>query len=216
MTRRVYVEGWRACAVAWPEHRGVPAWAVALVALLVGGLLTAVLALAAQTFYKQQLRQRFELLASERFSRIAERLDQQQQRLDGLRRFFSLAEAVTPQAFNAYARPLLQRTLAYAWAPRVEAAQRAEFERQASVYLGPGYVVRDQDEHGQWHPAQRVTITSRCSIPSRANCLGCPMGSTSPARPRSGRHWRGRSGQAAWRFPDHWPCSMGARTHAAC
>ncbi|MGS7253957.1 diguanylate cyclase [Pseudomonas sp. SK] len=132
---------------------GVPAWAVALVALLVGGLLTAVLALAAQTFYKQQLRQRFELLASERFSRIAERLDQQQQRLDGLRRFFSLAEAVTPQAFNAYARPLLQRTLAYAWAPRVEAAQRAEFERQASVYLGPGYVVRDQDEHGQWHPA---------------------------------------------------------------
>lgn len=67
----------------------VSAWAVAVVALIVGGLLTAVLALATQTFYKQQLRQRFELLASERFSRIAERFDEQQQRLDGLRRFFS-------------------------------------------------------------------------------------------------------------------------------
>lgn len=118
----------------------VSAWAVAVVALVVGGLLTAVLALATQTFYKQQLRQRFELLASERFSRIAERFDEQQQRLDGLRRFFSFSNEITPHEFDGYARPLLQRTLAYAWAPRVEAAQRAEFERQASVHFGPGYV----------------------------------------------------------------------------
>ena len=60
----------------------VSAWAVALVVLVAGGLLTAALALAAQGVYKQQLRQRFELLASERFSRIAERFDEQQQRLD--------------------------------------------------------------------------------------------------------------------------------------
>ncbi|WP_043203360.1 sensor domain-containing diguanylate cyclase [Pseudomonas putida] len=131
----------------------VSAWAVALVALVAGGLLTAALALAAQTFYKQQLRQRFELLASERFSRIAERFDEQQQRLDGLRRFFSFSNEVTPLEFDGYARPLLQRTLAYAWAPRVEAAQRAEFERHASEHSGPGYVIRDQDAQGQWRPA---------------------------------------------------------------
>ncbi|WEK29462.1 MAG: diguanylate cyclase [Candidatus Pseudomonas phytovorans] len=131
----------------------VSAWAVALVALVLGGLLTAALALAAQTFYKQQLRQRFELLASERFSRIAERFDEQQQRLDGLRRFFSFSNEVTSLEFDGYARPLLQRTLAYAWAPRVEAAQRAEFEHQASEHSGSGYVIRDQDAQGQWRPA---------------------------------------------------------------
>lgn len=131
----------------------VSAWAVALVALVAGGLLTAALALAAQTFYKQQLRQRFELLASERFSRIAERFDEQQQRLDGLRRFFSFSNEVTPLEFDGYARPLLQRTLAYAWAPRVEAAQRTEFERHASEHSGTAYVIRDQDAQGQWRPA---------------------------------------------------------------
>ncbi|WP_306579527.1 diguanylate cyclase [Pseudomonas sp.] len=131
----------------------VSAWAVALVALVAGGLLTAALALAAQAFYKQQLRQRFELLASERYSRIAERFDEQQQRLDGLRRFFSFSNEVTPREFDGYARPLLQRTLAYAWAPRVEAAQRAEFEQHAREHSGPGYVIRDQDAQGQWHPA---------------------------------------------------------------
>ena len=131
----------------------VSAWAVALVALVAGGLLTAALALAAQAFYKQQLRQRFELLASERYSRIAERFDEQQQRLDGLRRFISFSNEVTPREFDGYARPLLQRTLAYAWAPRVEAAQRAEFEQHAREHSGPGYVIRDQDAQGQWHPA---------------------------------------------------------------
>lgn len=50
------------------------AWAMALIALVAGGLLTAALAFAAHTFYKQQLRQRFELLASERASRIASTL----------------------------------------------------------------------------------------------------------------------------------------------
>ncbi|WP_210668607.1 diguanylate cyclase [Pseudomonas protegens] len=131
----------------------VSAWAVALVVLVAGGLLTAALALAAQGVYKQQLRQRFELLASERFSRIAERFDEQQQRLDGLRRFFGFSNTVTSLEFDGYARPLLQRTLAYAWAPRVEAAQRAEFERHAREHSGPGYVIRDQDAQGQWRPA---------------------------------------------------------------
>jgi len=116
------------------------AWAMALIALVAGGLLTAALAFAAHTFYKQQLRQRFELLASERYSRIAE---------------LSFSSEITPREFDGYARPLLQRTLAYAWAPRVEAAQRAEFERLASDHTGPGYVIRDKDAQGQWRPASQ-------------------------------------------------------------
>lgn len=79
------------------------AWGVALAALVAGALLTAALAIATQTFFKQQLRQRFELLASERYSRIAERFEEQEQRLDGLRRFFAYSSEITPA--NSMAMP---------------------------------------------------------------------------------------------------------------
>ncbi|MEX0293701.1 MULTISPECIES: diguanylate cyclase [Pseudomonas] len=129
------------------------AWAVALVALVAGSLLSIALALATHAFYKQQLRQRFELLASERYSRIAERFDDQEQRLDSLRRFFSFSNDITPREFDGFARPLLRRTQAYSWAPRVEGAQRRDFERKASAALGQAYLIRDLDERGNWHPA---------------------------------------------------------------
>jgi len=134
-------------------REAMAAWAVALVALVAGGLLSAGLALATQAFYKQQLRQRFELLASERYSRIAERFDDQEQRLDGLRRFFSFSSEITPREFDGYAQPLLRRTQAYSWAPRVEHAQRREFERQASARLGQAYEIREQDGQGNWQAA---------------------------------------------------------------
>lgn len=129
------------------------AWGVALAALVAGCLLTAALATATHAFHKQQLRQRFELLASERYSRIAERFEEQEQRLDGLRRFFSYSSQVTPREFDGYARPLLHRTQAYSWAPRVEAAQREAFEQHASAWLGQPYLIRDRDAQGAWHPA---------------------------------------------------------------
>ncbi|NIF26807.1 diguanylate cyclase [Pantoea sp. Tr-811] len=129
------------------------AWAVALVALVAGVLLSAALALATEAFYKQQLRQRFELLAAERASRIAERFEEQTQRLDGLRRFFDYSDEVTSREFDGYARPLLHRTQAYSWAPRVDAGQRRAFERAASAGLGHDYVIREQDAQGQWQPS---------------------------------------------------------------
>ncbi len=90
----------------------VSAWLVALVALVAGGLLTALLALATYELYQQQLRQRFQLLASERYSRIEERFEDQVQRLDGLRRFFVYATEITVDEFNGYAHPLVHRTQA--------------------------------------------------------------------------------------------------------
>ncbi|MFJ4155506.1 diguanylate cyclase [Pseudomonas sp. NPDC089752] len=129
------------------------AWVLALVVLVAGGLLSVALALATQAFYKQQLRQRFELLASERHSRIAERFDDQEQRLDGLRRFFSFSNEITPREFDGYARPLLRRTQAYSWAPRVDDVQRRDFERQAGAALKRAYAIRDMDNQGHWQPA---------------------------------------------------------------
>ncbi len=154
----------------------LPAWGVALVALVAGGLLSAALALGAQDLYKQKLRQRFELLAGERYSRLAERLDEQEQRLDGLRRFFSYSDVITPSEFDGYARPLLQRTQAYSWAPRVEQGQRAEFERRASAWLGRDYVIRDRDAQGNWQPAPARLVHFPVLYTQAANLLGQPFG----------------------------------------
>ncbi|MFK0087591.1 diguanylate cyclase [Pseudomonas sp. NPDC090755] len=131
----------------------VSAWLVALVALVAGGLLTAILALATHGLYQQQLRQRFELLASERYSRIEERFEDQVQRLDGLRRFFVFATEITLEEFNGYARPLLHRTQAYSWAPRVQGATRREFEQRASQTLQFAYQIRQLTDSGSLQPA---------------------------------------------------------------
>lgn len=127
----------------------VSAWLVALVALVAGGLLTALLALATYELYQQQLRQRFQLLASERYSRIEERFEDQVQRLDGLRRFFVYATEITVDEFNGYAHPLLHRTQAYSWAPRVPGAAREEFERRASETLGRPYSIQQLTDEGE-------------------------------------------------------------------
>ncbi|RMS37420.1 CHASE domain-containing protein/sensory box histidine kinase, partial [Pseudomonas coronafaciens pv. garcae] len=50
-------------------------WLVAVLAFLVGGALTVMLAVADNALYQRQLRQRFDMLAAERFSRLQERLD---------------------------------------------------------------------------------------------------------------------------------------------
>jgi len=89
------------------------AWLVALLALLVGGILTGLLAWATFNQFHQQVRQRFQLLASERYSRIEERFEDQEQRLDGLRRFFINSGSVSREEFDGYAKPLLRRTQAY-------------------------------------------------------------------------------------------------------
>ncbi|WP_419711271.1 diguanylate cyclase [Pseudomonas sp. NFX224] len=109
----------------------VSAWLVALLVLLVGGILTGLLAWSTLNLFHHQLRQRFQLLATERYSRIEERFEDQEQRLDGLRRFFANSDSVSREEFNGYTQPLLHRTQAYSFAERVSRDERAAFERRA-------------------------------------------------------------------------------------
>ena len=109
----------------------VSAWLVAALAFLAGGLLTAVLALSTYGIYQRQLRQRFELLASERATRIEERLLDQTQRLESLRRFFTYSDNVSRYEFDGFARPLLMRSQAYSWLPKVTDGERVSFELRA-------------------------------------------------------------------------------------
>lgn len=130
------------------------AWFVAAVTLLVGVVLTTLLAMANFELHERQLRQRFDLLANERFSRIQERLDGQVNRLDDLRRFFSFSENVTRTEFNGFAAPLLIGTQAYFWTPRVTAAQRRTFEVQTAADGSPGFAIRERNANGLLEPAR--------------------------------------------------------------
>ncbi|WP_447650057.1 diguanylate cyclase [Pseudomonas abietaniphila] len=123
-------------------------WVVAVLVFCAGAVLTALLALTNVELYQRQLRQRFELLASERVSRIQERLDGQLQRLDSLRRFFVYSDEVSQEEFNGFANPMLIWTQAYSWAPRVLDADRLQFEASAQADGVPGYAVREMDEAG--------------------------------------------------------------------
>ena len=112
----------------------VSAWLVALFVLVVGGVLTGLLAWSTLNLFHQQLRQRFQLLASERYSRIEERFEDQEQRLDGLRLFFANSDSVSRAEFDGYTQPLLLRTQAYSYAERVTGEQRAAFDALRKSY----------------------------------------------------------------------------------
>lgn len=129
------------------------AWLVALLVLLVGGILTGLLAWSTLNLFHHQLRQRFQLLASERYSRIEERFEDQEQRLDGLRRFFANSDTVSREEFDGYAKPLLHRTQAYSWAPRISRAERPAFERAVQEEGLSEFRVRELDATGQLQTA---------------------------------------------------------------
>ncbi len=111
------------------------AWLVALVVLLAGAALTLIVAWAASNLYQQQLRQRFQLLVNERYSRLQERFEDQEQRLGSLRRFFVNSGDVSRDEFDGFAQPLLLRARAYSWAPRVFREQRSAFEQAAKAVI---------------------------------------------------------------------------------
>lgn len=126
----------------------VSAWLVASLVLLAGMFLTGLLTWAMMNLFHQQLRQRFELQAEERFSRIEEHFQDQEQRLDSLRRFFANSEDVSNNEFRGYADVLLRRTRAFAWAPRVLRDERQSFERQAQADGATQFTIREPDGSG--------------------------------------------------------------------
>ena len=108
----------------------VSAWLVALLVLLVGGILTGLLAWSTLNLFHHQLRQRFQLLASERYSRIEERFEDQEQRLDGLRRFFTNSDIGLPRGIRRlHPTSACTEPRPYSFARRVTGAERADVER---------------------------------------------------------------------------------------
>ncbi|CAH0268204.1 sensor domain-containing diguanylate cyclase [Pseudomonas mediterranea] len=126
----------------------VSAWLVASLVFLAGIFLTGLLSWAMMSLSSQQLRQRFELQAEERFSRIEERFQEQELRLDSLRRFFANSAAVSEKEFHGYAETLLRRTQAFAWAPRVLRDERQAFEQRERDKRINAFAIRDADSSG--------------------------------------------------------------------
>ncbi|MGH8333714.1 MAG: sensor domain-containing diguanylate cyclase [Pseudomonas fluorescens] len=154
----------------------VSAWLVALLVLVVGGILTGLLAWSTLNLFHHQLRQRFQLLASERYSRIEERFEDQEQRLDGLRRFFANSDSVSRAEFDGYTQPLLHRTQAYSFAKRVTGAERAEFERQVRAEGLPEFTLRELNADGQLQLAAERDEYVAVLYSQTQSKLGSPLG----------------------------------------
>ncbi|WP_323161648.1 diguanylate cyclase [Pseudomonas fluorescens] len=161
----------------------VSAWLVALLVLLAGGILTGLLAWATLNQFHSQLRQRFQLLANERYSRIEERFQDQEQRLDGLRRFFANSESVSRAEFDGYTHPLLLRTQAYSFALRVSGAERAAFEQRVRDEGLSTFSVRELNARGELQLAaarDEYVVVLYSQTQSR---LGSPLGYDLLAQP---------------------------------
>ncbi|WP_223462921.1 MULTISPECIES: sensor domain-containing diguanylate cyclase [unclassified Pseudomonas] len=161
----------------------VSAWLVALLALLVGGVLTGLLAWSTLNLYHHQLRQRFQLLASERYSRIEERFEDQEQRLDGLRRFFANSESVSRADFDGYTQPLLLRTQAYSFAKRVTRDERAAFEGRVRDEGLSSFTLRELNADGQLQLAGERDEYVAVLYSQTQSRLGPPLGYDLLAQP---------------------------------
>lgn len=183
----------------------VSAWLVALLVLLVGGILTGLLAWATTNQFHQQLRQRFQLLASERYSRIEERFEDQEQRLDGLRRFFVNSGSVSREEFDGYAKPLLRRTQAYTWAPRISRVERPQLERAVHEEGLVGFTFRELSADGQLQPATERDEYVPVLYTQTQSRLPTPLGYDLLAQPlrRSTLERADRNGRMAVSQPLH-------------
>ena len=159
------------------------AWLVALVVLLAGCALTIIIAWSASDLYSQQLRQRFQLLVNERYTRLQERFEDQEQRLNALRRFFVNSDDVSREEFDGFAQPLLLRTRAYSWAPRVFRPQRIPFEQEVSRLSGTPYVIRELNTAGELAPAAERDEYVPVLYTQTQSLLGAPLGFDLLAQP---------------------------------
>jgi diguanylate cyclase (GGDEF)-like protein/PAS domain S-box-containing protein len=151
-------------------------WAVAVLVFSAGALLTGLVALMNVELYHRQLQQRFELLASERVSRIQDRLDGQIRRLDSLRRFFVYSDAVSQEEFDGFARPLLVFTQAYSWAPRIEGSERQPFEQAARAAGQPEFTVRELDTAQGWKDAEPRPVYFPVRFTQSRSTVAVPLG----------------------------------------
>jgi diguanylate cyclase (GGDEF)-like protein/PAS domain S-box-containing protein len=161
----------------------VSAWLVAVVVFLAGSALTIVVAWAASDLYQQQVRQRFQLLVNERYSRLQERFEDQEQRLGSLRRFFVNSTTVSREEFDGFAQPLLLRTRAYAWAPRVLRDQRSAFEQEITAERGVRFSIRELNAAGELAPAAQHDEYVPVLYSQTQSLLGSPLGFDLLAQP---------------------------------
>ena len=159
------------------------AWLVALVVLLTGSALTVIVAWAAADLYQQQVRQRFQLLVNERYSRIQERFEDQEQRLGSLQRFFVNSGDVSRAEFDGFAQPLLLHARAYAWAPRIFREQRSLFEQEVSRQRGVPFSIRELNTSGELAPASERDEYVPVLYSQTQSLLGSPLGFDLLAQP---------------------------------
>lgn len=129
-------------------------WAVGIGGAL-GLALTAVLFLGIRQNAWDEFRIIFTQRAIIRNQNIAQELERQLDRLDGLRRFMTVGGAVERKEFDAYAAPLLNGVSprALEWIPRVPRSEYLSYETSAKHDGLEGYQINEKDAQGKNIPA---------------------------------------------------------------
>ncbi|WP_374980323.1 diguanylate cyclase [Pseudomonas solani] len=123
-------------------------WLACLLVISGGLSLTVLLASLVHDSERNQLRERFSQIATERLSRIQERFGDQLKELDALQRFFLNSQTVSRDEFQGFVEPLLDDTLAYSWVPWVVRSERPVFEEEARADGLRRFRFHDLDKDG--------------------------------------------------------------------
>jgi hypothetical protein len=121
--------------------------------------LTGLLAWATLNQFHHQLRQRFQLLANERYSRIEERFRIRSSASMACA-FFRQFRFGFAQRIRRLCQPLLLRTQAYSYAPRVSRAERPAIEQAVRSEGFSTFTFRELNADGQLQTAGSSRIRS--------------------------------------------------------
>lgn len=131
------------------------AWAVAIVATMIGLSLTSGVFFQLRERSQEALARRFQSLATERAGVIAEKLANSLRELDAVRRFFDHSGTISRSQFSRFVAPILDyyHFQALEWVPRVRREQRAAFEAAARAEGYPIFQFTEPDHTGRLVPA---------------------------------------------------------------
>jgi len=125
----------------------LPRVGLPLIVLLCGVAATGALYATMRHSERRTLEARFEAIAEDRFEVIDREIEVGLKGLHSVGAFYAASEKVEPEEFRAFVTPLLARlrqVRAFAWAPRVPAADRAAFEQAAQDHGWPALRVRER------------------------------------------------------------------------
>ncbi len=132
------------------QRRRVTPLAILAVVGAIGLLITLWVSWSLERIEQERLEQRFQVAASARAAEVISVMREPLEQLAILQRLFASVDDVDWPTFKRFTDPMLKYpgVRSYSWYPRVVAATRTNFERDARKLWGPGFAIADRNAQG--------------------------------------------------------------------